>query len=208
MNHKPHVGAGTRPPPDEGLVPAPDPASRDRIKAWLSPPVFEDEEKTRVASLLNTILLTLLASAAVYIVATPFAHPSPALSLLITGVGVAPILGGFLLMRRGRVQLAAGLLSLTLWSAVTLLALFSGGVGPTGGGSGYIAVILVSGLLLGGRAGIGLAALSAMVGTAILTAQVRGLLPPPPDTIDAGLDLDADARLCRHRGCSASPGWS
>jgi PAS domain S-box-containing protein len=171
MNHKPPVGVG--------LVPALVSASWCRIITWLAPPVFEDEERTRVASLLNTISLTVLASAAVYIIATPFVNPNPALSWLITGAMVAPILGGLFLMRRGRVQLASGLLSLTLWSGVTLLAVFAGGVSPTGGGGGYIAVILVGGLLLGGRAGIGLAALSALTGTVILTAQVQGLLPPP-----------------------------
>ncbi len=171
MNHKPPVGAG--------LVPALVPASWRRIIAWLAPPVFEDEEKTRVASLLNTLLLTVLVSAAVYIVATPFVNPNPTLSWLITCAAVIPILSALYLMHRGHIQLASGLLCLTMWSAITLLAVFSGGVSPTDSGTGYITVVLVGGLLLGGRVGIGLAGLSALVGTTILTAEVRGLLPPP-----------------------------
>jgi PAS domain S-box-containing protein len=171
MNHEPPV--------EMGLVPALVSASRNRIRAWLSPPVFEDGEKTRVASLLNTMLLTILASAAAYVVATPFVIPHPALSWLSTGMAVVPILSALFLMRRGRVRLASALLCLVMWSAVTLLTVFSGGVSPGGSGAGYMVVVLASGLLLGEWAGIGVAGLSGLAGTVILWAEVRGLLPPP-----------------------------
>jgi GAF domain-containing protein len=148
------------------------------IRQFLAAPVFEDEDKTRVASMLNTILLTVLALAVTYSIFSLIAYPNPVPRLAMIGVVVLLVLGALFLMHHGRVQSASMLFSSMLWVIVTLIAIVSGGVLTTGSLS-YIAVILVAGLLLGGRAGIRLAALTVLAGLGILYAEINDVLPPP-----------------------------
>ncbi len=57
-----------------------------RLKKFLAPPVFADEEKTRAAGLLNTVFLVALPIVLFYSVIIPFVYTRPA---LICPVGVA-----------------------------------------------------------------------------------------------------------------------
>jgi GAF domain-containing protein len=153
----------------------------DWLKRITAPPIFEgDEDKTRTASLLNTVLLTVL------VLAVVFSLFSIALSrtlstvvlLIIEGVMVLVVLGSRFLMRSGRVRLASILFSLMLWVIITLVAVASGGVRTPGFGL-CLVVIVIAGLLLGGRAGFGFAGLSALAGLVMLYAEVSGLLREP-----------------------------
>lgn len=149
-----------------------------RIRQFLAAPVFEDEDKTRIASLLNTILLTVLTTTVMFGIFSLIVYPNPVLLLAVLGIEVLVVLGGLLLMRQGRVQPASMLLSSALWVIVTFLTIATGGVrGP--GFFCYIASILIAGLLLGGQVGISFAGLSVLTGLGLLYAEVRGFLPPP-----------------------------
>lgn len=149
-----------------------------RIRQFLAAPVFEDENKTRIASLLNTILLTVLTTTVMFGILSLIVYPNPVLLLAVLGIEVLVVLGGLLLMRQGRVQPASMLLSSALWVIVTFLTIATGGVrGP--GFFCYIASILIAGLLLGGQVGISFAGLSVLTGLGLLYAEVRGFLPPP-----------------------------
>jgi GAF domain-containing protein len=166
-----------------------------QIRRFLAPPVFEDDEdKTRVAGLLNTILLAIVAIGVMYGIISLIAYPAPVRALVIIGVAVPLGLGALFLIRRGRVQLASVLLSSALWVIITLVALASGGV-RTPGFSTYIAVTLIAGLLLGGRAGIVFAGLSVLAGLGMLYAEISALLPQPlipttPVSMWAGLTVN------------------
>ncbi len=150
-----------------------------RIRQFLAAPVFEDDEdKTRIAGLLNTILLAVVAIAVAYGIFSLITYPDPVPVVTIIGVVVLLGLGGLSLMRRGHVQLTSVLLSSALWVIMTFVALVSGGV-RTPGFVIYSVVIIVAGLLLGGRAGIIFGGLSAVAGVGILYAESNGLLPPP-----------------------------
>ncbi len=149
------------------------------IGHFLAAPVFEgDEDKTRTASLLNTILLTMLALAATFGIFSLITFPDPVPNLVAASVVVLVQLGALFVMRRGRVQLASVLVSFAAWVIVTLVTLASGGV-RTAGFMSYTAIILIAGFLLGGRAGIGFAGLSILVGSGILYAEINDILPPP-----------------------------
>jgi len=153
-----------------------------RIRHFLAAPVFEDEDKTRVAGLLNVISLAVLPLSVVYGIASLFIYPDPVPVLASIGAVILLGLGALSLMRSGRVQLASVSLSFALWGIVTFGVFFFGGVrGPSF--SGYFVVILIAGLLLGGRAGIAFAGLSVVAGLGILCAEINGVLPPSPIAI-------------------------
>ena len=180
--------------------------AEERIKQFLTAPVFEgDEDKTRTASLLNGILLVLLAAVLIGGIASLFTYANRVPVVLVTGIGVLLGLGVLWLVRRGRVQLASALLSSVLWVITTLAALFSGGV-RTPAFSTSIGVIVIASLLLGGRAGIVFAGLSIGSGLGMLYAELTGLLPPPllpttPVSMWAGLAVNfAVAALLLHFG--------
>lgn len=148
----------------------------ENIKRFLSPPVFAgDEEKTRVAALLNTILwifvFICLAAALLFLFL-----PNPGLSL--------PLVGGFLLgnagllwlMRRGQVVAAGRLFLVIFWLLMTAVCFFFGGTNSATYWS-YVVIVVVAGLLLGGRGGIIFAGLSVVATLAITLAQTADLLP-------------------------------
>ena len=135
------------------------------IRQFLAAPVFEDDEdKTRAARILNTILRAVLV---VMVVASPveaaasIATGQLPTSLLTGAIGTVVVLGLLILTRRGHIQLASVVLAFALVGIVTLSLCISGGIhNPTVGG--YVVVVVVTGLLLGGRAAIAFALLSVL----------------------------------------------
>ncbi len=148
------------------------------LKRLVAPSVFEDEEKTRIAGILNGISLAILGILAVIAALTPFVFDTPAYGLVATGVVALLMLGMRLLIRRGRVRLAGGLFAAALWVFDTFLIYVSGGI--SGGVSlGYVAIAVLAGLLLGGYAALGFAGLSAVAGLVLIYVERNGLLPSP-----------------------------
>jgi diguanylate cyclase (GGDEF)-like protein len=138
------------------------------IRAWLAPPVFEgDEEKTRVASLLNTVLLFLYATPVV-LAADMIFTPANARPLALPLIALLPAALSAMVyfMHRGYVRAV----SLVTVSFVLLSIAF---LAYLGGGEArplniyYTLVIVMAALLLGGR--------GAMV-SAIATAVVVGVV--------------------------------
>jgi GAF domain-containing protein len=148
------------------------------IRKVFAAPVFEDEDKTRAASLLNTILLSVLAIAVMAGIITPFISTTPLRGLMAIATTILLALGTLFLMRRGRVRLASGLFSSAVWGLDTLLIIGSGGIrSPIP--PGYIVITVMAGLLLGGHAAIAFAGLSIVAGLGMLHAESLGLLPSP-----------------------------
>jgi hypothetical protein len=122
---------------------------RELIHSLLTPPVFEDEEQTRSALLLNTILLALLVPAIPELLIT-LVQGNPEDTLTIIGlIGGHPDSAGS--HAPGQVHLASVLISLAVMGAVTLFVL-------TGNGLhdlvilGYPLVMALASLLLGQHA--------------------------------------------------------
>jgi GAF domain-containing protein len=87
----------------------------NNIRNFFTPPVFEDQEKARIAGLLNSILISML-------VATTLALPALALStdaanliplFLVTVPFMVINLGAYFIMRRGNVHLASNIFLLS-----------------------------------------------------------------------------------------------
>jgi PAS domain S-box-containing protein len=146
-----------------------------RIREFLAPPVFEDEEKTRVAALLNTILLATFAIAALFTI------------VLITSADVTlPIIGAassllalalWFVMRRGRVRLAGVLFTVINLASVTG-AVYSFGDAQAPIAFGYIICIVAAGILIDNRAALAFTAASVLLLLGLSQAETSGLLPP------------------------------
>ncbi len=137
----------------------------ERIKKLWSPPFFEDEEKRRVAYILNVVLLTMLTAVLVvggfYLIVQIGTGVQTVLSLFIRLAGGLLLL--MFLMRRGYVRAASfGLTALFLWFAYTILPTEETFNSPTV--IAFILPIVMAALLLGGRAGV----LTAVISTIIL----------------------------------------
>lgn len=152
------------------------------FRQWISPPVFEgDEEKTRIAGLLNAITFIIFGLVLLYTAITLITS-ADVVGLVVEGsmIVVALTLRG--LMRRGRVRLAGIILSLLLWGFISVGTYLYGGLLGSGLSS-FFGVALIAGLLLGGRAAIIFALLSVLSTAVMLATETLGVAPLPPDYI-------------------------
>ena len=148
----------------------------DNIKRLLSPPVFAgDEDKTRTAALLNTILWTLTAIGGVAFLFFVFL-PGGTLYLPLVGVFILGYIAAMWLMRRGRVSAASLAFLVSIWVSMAGVCVFFGGT-ETPAYFGFTIVVVAAGLLVGGRGAIVFAGLSVAAGLAIAWAQGANVLP-------------------------------
>jgi signal transduction histidine kinase len=148
------------------------------LRKCLALPALEDEDEASVASLLNTIalgILPLLIVSAVYY--TLMAGPKIPLRAALISVPTLAVLATLFLLRQGRVKVAILLFSSVTWVHVLFLAYVSGGIGGVVFPS-VVLVIIVVGLLLGGRAAVGMAGLSILAGLGLTCVELGGLLLP------------------------------
>jgi PAS domain S-box-containing protein len=148
-------------------------------KRLLAPPVFAgDEDKTRLAWLLNIILLLLLARAVLFRFITWFQDtaqvPRPSLFWPLTLL----LLGMLLLLRRGHVRLAGIITVIGFWLSLTAIAVINGGIRSTGFRN-YILPVLIAGLLFGRGAALATAGFSILAGLAMWLAEINGVMPAP-----------------------------
>jgi len=147
------------------------------LASLLRPPHFEDERVNNQASMLYAILLVLPVFIVIYMFIAPiFFYPGSTNIYLVSLLEVVTVLGMLLLVRRGHVRLASWLLC----GAIEALLLYT--LTQTGGveGSGYfsqVILILLVGLLLGGRMAVVAAGVSMVAGLAAWCATQIGLAP-------------------------------
>lgn len=141
----------------------------------LTPPTFAgDDEKTRVAALLNAILWIFTAICITAAVLFLFL-PNRELSLPLVTVFILGNTGLVWLMRRGRVALASALFLIGFWLLMLSVCVFLGGTYSTSYWS-FIVIVVAAGLLRGERGALVFAALSVVAGLGIALAQDAGLL--------------------------------
>ncbi|MCL4394038.1 MAG: PAS domain S-box protein [Chloroflexi bacterium] len=129
------------------------------ILELLSPPAFEHEEQMRVARLLRVISYAILVMFILAGAAVPFVTDTPVPPLASAGIGAALQLSVIYLLRRHQIRLASILLCAALWTIITVITPIFGGIGgPVA--AAYGVVVLIAGVLLGGRIGILVAGLS------------------------------------------------
>jgi GAF domain-containing protein len=124
------------------------------FRQLLTPPVFpEDEDKTRIASFLNIIawmggfLIVLASPGLIYF------NDSATDIWISAGIVLAflVLLGlVIVLLRRGLVRAASFVLVISVWISITTMIFLFGGVRSVGS-AGYLLLVFIAGLLLGGR---------------------------------------------------------
>jgi diguanylate cyclase (GGDEF)-like protein/PAS domain S-box-containing protein len=149
-----------------------------KVKHFFSPPVFEDEDKTRIAGLLNTISLIIFVILIAVCVIVPFAFDTPTNGLIISAATGLPVLGVFLLAHFGYVRLASHLFVFGFWALDTILIFSSGGL-DSGIMPGYLAVVVLAGLLLSRNTAFILYVMMVVTGAVIAVAEHHGLMPEP-----------------------------
>ncbi len=135
-----------------------------RIKRLLMPPVFEDEEKTRVAMILGVILWSVVAVVSILIITWLMRGISYELGpyAIAANAGIIVVAIGLLfLLRAGYVKTAGFTFVCFLWSNITFQAFTSDGVRGSAAII-YITIMVLAGLLLDWRASIGIAALNTL----------------------------------------------
>ena len=154
----------------------------DSMKSWtaaarslLAPPQYIDEDRGRVAALLHTILMIMIAATLLGFFAM-INHPNPlivasALSLLLF---VELITFGLLRLKKER--LSALILVSGLWLSFISLAAISEGLANSAF-FGLVLVVTIAGLTLGGRAGLIFAGLSGFAGLGLMIGKANNLLP-------------------------------
>lgn len=158
------------------------------IRQLFTAPIFDDEEKTRLAALLNRILWAVIIIGSIYTVLAPFMLGqlfSAALTAAVVVVGVI----ARSLMTQGRIRLASTILLLVFNIVLIFSILLSGGVV----GASYTSLVLttvLAGVLLGGRGAYFFAALNSLIGLGFMLFQAAvpaPLIPQNPITYFSSL---------------------
>jgi signal transduction histidine kinase len=148
------------------------------IRRWLASPIFEgDEEKSRVAALLNVILWAFILGALAY---GFFAPIEPENRLVRAAIIVGFILVSLLfkqMVNWGYVRSVGFLIVLSLWGLFTI-AMFSGAAYNNPAYMGYVLVVICAGLLLHWRAAVAWALISILTSAVFMVPGERDVLTP------------------------------
>jgi two-component system, cell cycle sensor histidine kinase and response regulator CckA len=158
---------------------------RGRLRSLLKAPALADDDETRRAGVMNSLIMALLALLLVgggLATATVFAMKA-ASALVITALGLV-LFVALACLRRGRLQVAGRLLVGGLFVVFSALVAVSGGIHSVGIAY-YVSLTVVAGVLLGHRAALATAALSVLFGVVLVACPILGhplprLFPVPP----------------------------
>jgi PAS domain-containing protein len=142
----------------------------------LTPPKFDDEEKTLVAHHLFIILWTLMAVGWLAIFIAAIIPETVYRWLLVIGVIEMSGLSLLALNQYGQTRLASHLMMIIIWALATGMALTGGGISSNGMAL-YLVIVLVAGLLQSGKAAMVTAALCSLTGLFLVYLEYRGALP-------------------------------
>lgn len=152
------------------------------IREFFKPPVFDDEEKTYQAYLLNIILWTLVLIPIPYLVYVLIDYPELATRAWIqTLFGETVNFALLYMVRRGHVRAASLIQTIAFWLFFTVTAFTASGVQDEAYLFGYPIVILIVGLLLGSRPAIVATIFCLLAGFGMVHAHTYGLIPTPND---------------------------
>lgn len=135
-----------------------------RIKRMLTPPVFEDKEKTRIARILGIILWSVVAVVSILIVTwliTGKSHELGPYAFVANTFIIAVAIGLLFLIRKGYLKSAGFIFVAFIWSNITFQAFTSDGVRGSAAII-YMTIMVLASLLLGWQVSIGIAALSTL----------------------------------------------
>lgn len=161
----------------------------DFIQNLLTPPVFpDDDEKTRSAELLNTILIALsglgfllLIALVVGNIVPPRTSVAVAVFVLATGLLQIPARRGYI---RQVSYIVVALFTLVLTYALTII-----GTVRSPSVALFVLVIIISGLIIDRRAAYWTAAITTVLFFVILWLEINGRLPDPVSEVNFSLGV-------------------
>jgi signal transduction histidine kinase len=123
----------------------------NRLRRLFVPPIFENEEKTRVALILNSFVWSAIGILlALIFFRVVVWEENGYVPLLVLSAVVMVLAGGLIMIRRGYVYSASTILVVVLWIAMTYQAWQADGIRDAAVFV-YIVIIMLSSLLLGWR---------------------------------------------------------
>ncbi|HJS17298.1 MAG TPA: ATP-binding protein [Anaerolineales bacterium] len=174
------------------------------VKRILTPPVFDDEDKTQQAFMLNIILWSLvLVPIPLMLYTLVFAPQNTARLLAQTVFGEVINITLLIMLRRGYVRAASIIQVSAFWVFLTVSAVTDGGVQGEAYLLGYGLLIAIAGILLGGVGALSFTILSLVAGAAMVYGHARGLISagfrdPPITTWFLSLVLFPVSALLQH----------
>ena len=148
-------------------------------KQFFSAPVLEDNGDTaRALRTLNAVSISLLAFLGVMFLGPIFIYVKKTAMTMTMLIIVAVLLFSRTLALRDRISLASVVLVSGLWCLVTVTIWLSGGFN-TVHSCGYIVLTVIAGMLLGPRAALAVAAVSAITGLGFAALPILGFNLPP-----------------------------
>jgi PAS domain S-box-containing protein len=149
------------------------------VRRIFTPPVFEDEEKTRKAYFLNIIVWVLIFFPPIYFLYILIKVPSDASRALMQGA-FAEIVNGLILylMHRRQIRAATIVQISGLWIFFTASAVTGAGVRGESYLLGYPLVIMIAGILKNRRVVMGITVLSLVTGWIMAYAESHGYFTP------------------------------
>lgn len=149
------------------------------IRRFLAPPVFPgDEEKTRAASLVNTIFISLTVFIAFMLVAGIAGGLVRPTTYLFLSVFILTLVGLQIPLRRGEVKLASTLFVI-LFIPLIAATLATTGTARAPGLIFFIFASIITGLVISRRAAIVVSVINVGIVAGLIWAESNGLLPTP-----------------------------
>ena len=142
----------------------------------LTPPIFDDEDKTLVAHHLFIIIWTFMAVGWLAILIAVIIPETVYRWLLVVGVIESAGLILLALNKYGHTRLVSNLLIFIIWAAATGMALTGGGTSSNAMAL-YFIIVLIAGLVQSGKAGMITAVLCSLTGLFLVYLEYSGALP-------------------------------
>src|SRR5262245_39526045 len=147
------------------------------IRRWLAFPLFDDEDKTRVADLFNTLILALVGLWLGLTAAQIALHVQNPRNVTVSFVVCALLLAIREIARRGHVPVAT-----FLFCSITLVGLsgvaYNNGTVRAMGTAAMMVCVIVPTMLIGRRMGFAFVGLTSAFVFGLSRAELAGMLPP------------------------------
>ena len=157
------------------FTPMRDGAKETRAASWFRPADLADPIDAHIAATVQILSLSFIVAIAGFAVAAGFLPlPRSAFWIPLSAMGV--FLAAHVLARVGRAHVAAQVLVAGIWLSTTWAVAITGSANSPALGA-YLIVIMAAGFLIGKRAAVWAAAVSAISILLLAHLEVRGLLP-------------------------------
>ncbi len=156
----------------------------NEVRRFFTPPIFADEDKTRVASHIYLLSKIGMLAVIVFVVVIPLITKNFSGRTIAVLLALPVLLFELVLVKNGYVQLAAIILVTAAWILGNYTTLDTGGVRAVGFGINLI-VVLGAGMLISLQAAVIYGLMSSLLGLGMAIMQTRGFLPPIASDVNA-----------------------